>query len=1096
MPLQPLRRPYGPSALLQQAPRHSASMDDALRDEECFDRLLVTRHPTADGTTSIRTTGVLFARLAAPRAGERSAAGGSTGQREQSSLDKGHVREEGATPPCSSSPEDSRCLPRVESPENVSQPPPLQPCEPDTLQSVITAELAKKNDDASPSDLRRTLSLEPTATSDAAHISAVCPAVSPLSSESQCLSAPPALALLSTVPRQQKVVFNRTSESHSPVRLQALTTDERRSPRQLPTASPLRTADCARVLRAQTRQAIATVKEDLSPRVPAAFSSPVAPGGPRSAPPAPATVGCFGAGNFEGLASPPARLTKTSAAVVSESSPQSSQSSVAYLRLVSQVQSDAADRSQLLHKIALMQQRETATRIGHQRAQEMVSTAKLNARKKIHFEKRESDVLHDERVGRDAVHREHSTTFLELTLTVREGYFRECRGGVARREHAARTALEAEWEETIRQVEEKSSQHVTFVMRINAMRNGEAQLRRHGIEGLEAQERQALRRGCTSNRFAVSFAVCRRQEGESRDSIERSCDSEQTALDSLAALSCASAVAQTLDRFRCELALCETEELISRRATVEVLRDEELQLVLARGRESHCEAQVTRLTREETEARNAICASWVSDHASMGEMVIRDRHGQATAQSQRERDERRSLHSAAVESMKEAAQDEAAAWRLLQQHRLAEWTRISGMLQRLAVEGLEEQGRQQIARECVLREAALGVMERNGVARIVLLLSHRQCALQVSGEEEDTRALLAAGHAAAKADALRRERERLLREAEQARLRALRNQAQRGAPFLGLSLAEKVTGSSFDKRLLATNSSFPSTPSTPQASGQEDAHLLVDSLVTNGPAFAAGIRLLDRVVSVAGVWSTSLLAVRSTIAQRAVVGSQVEIKVRRPPPSADDGVSDADSYADELGGPLASPSTILTFMVSVKTIDPQFREISEWFFELASEDSGERIERGAASPGYTTRRRRSIVDKMGPPRRFPPHHAAPVAAAESDASSPDTSPRTVTPVAVLPRPSEPYVSDLPSPASSVASTAAGAPETTVAAVDDAASCSGDPVNSATSSTVGDEALKPAKPRLRAAQKGMSTPRPLAPAVGQSRSLQPRAKQQR
>jgi hypothetical protein len=115
-------------------------------------------------------------------------------------------------------------------------------------------------------------------------------------------------------------------------------------------------------------------------------------------------------------------------------------------------------------------------------------------------------------------------------------------------------------------------------------------------------------------------------------------------------------------------------------------------------------------------------------------------------------------------------------------------------------------------------------------------------------------------------DALRRQQAREEEEDRIRAVRALRDEALSSAPFLGFSLAERVTVSSADKRLLSSGAV---------------AHLVVDSLVVDGPAHREGLQLDDRVVSVGGVPSTSLVAVRQAIARGAKVGEPFPVVVRR-----------------------------------------------------------------------------------------------------------------------------------------------------------------------------------------------------------------------
>lgn len=698
---------------------------------------------------------------------------------------------------------------------------------------------------------------------------------------------------------------------------------------------------------------------------------------------------------------------------------------VHHLRLIGQVGpvhlagSPANERDYLLQKLAAHQRSEVSARIGRQRALELVNAAKLNAKKKLHYERMESGLHHEEVRQRDEIHREQCTTYLEVSFSVREGYFRETRGLIATAEGTARDGIKNAWLTEARALHQQSVLQATFLLRMLGIRDSEAQQRRYGGAAKEVQERTALQKQCVASGFATRRAVCQREEDEARDSIARLCACEYDDVSNVFAASCNSAAASTHERFWRERAAVEAMERRARALDVEAACAEALLRLMALGQRSLEHGQVSQFYREESEARAAVAAAESQvERSSLAEAARQHLQQQRQRQRLREEKERSVLLAAAVAGLKAAAQQEAVAGVALQQLQTADWRRVKGLLQCGDFMETECGAREVHEQQCVTSRQQMQVQARYAAERIAVVLAHREGARHVAAAEEESRARLALTASSEKVDARCRERARLLREAEQGRLRALRLQAQRSPPFLGLSLAEKVNvgcekkptaggfGNASFTSLLSSGVSSPLNPAAGGAVQQppgDDNDLVVDSLVANGPAIVAGIRLQDRIVSVAGVWSTSLIAVRSTIAQRAVVGSQIEIKIRRtlasrnapddatPDAPATSNVSfDSGSFASVAAAAVAS--AVLTFVVPVKTIDPQFAEIPEWFFDIGGEDTGDRIERGQASPGYAKRRTKSLIDKMGPPtRRATASPAVGVSPSEGRGTSPGAS---------------------------------------------------------------------------------------------------------
>jgi hypothetical protein len=264
--------------------------------------------------------------------------------------------------------------------------------------------------------------------------------------------------------------------------------------------------------------------------------------------------------------------------------------------------------------------------------------------------------------------------------------------------------------------------------------------------------------------------------------------------------------------------------------------------------------------------------------------------------------------------------------------------------------------------------------------------------------------------------ALERQRLREAREADAAKMAALRVKATNSAPFLGFSLAEKIASSSADKRLV-------------NAAGI--ATLVVDSLVIGGPAFTAGLRLHDRIVTVKGLQPTSLVAVRQAIAKGAAPGELFEVVVRRQKRRSTTTVcssSGADVELDEDGltarslagevdfgnyidddilsetssssqqnspgrtgsgnGSLSTPlerSETLTFHVAVKTVNVEFVQLHDLYFDLTDT---QRIERNAPTPGYVTRSKKNFAEKLSSGRTSteqPPHGSSSLTSASGGA---------------------------------------------------------------------------------------------------------------
>ncbi|CUG87146.1 Hypothetical protein, putative [Bodo saltans] len=238
--------------------------------------------------------------------------------------------------------------------------------------------------------------------------------------------------------------------------------------------------------------------------------------------------------------------------------------------------------------------------------------------------------------------------------------------------------------------------------------------------------------------------------------------------------------------------------------------------------------------------------------------------------------------------------------------------------------------------------------------------------------------------------ALERQRLREAREAEYARMAALRVKATNSAPFLGFSLAEKIASSSADKRLV-------------NAAGI--ATLVVDSLVIGGPAFTSGLRLHDRIVTVKGMQPTSLVAVRQTIAKGATPGELFEVVVRRQKRRStvvgdveldeegltarslagevdfgnfiDDDIMSETSSSSQQNSPGRSGSLTgsekyetLTFYVPVKTVNAEFTDLHDLFFDLTDT---QRIERNAPTPGYVTRSKKNFSEKLNSGRTSTEH---------------------------------------------------------------------------------------------------------------------------
>ena len=731
------------------------------------------------------------------------------------------------------------------------------------------------------------------------------------------------------------------------------------SPRQLPASVPASVAeiDSHRYLNTQTRQPQIVVAQ-LKPLT-AAEAIPLSVGGPQKC----------GAGVPSASSLPTMPSPSDFSRIVP---PQQKAIEAERLRELSQVSDDAKGRSVLIKKIALHQAHESAARIGRQRAMDSVAEAKLAAQRKIVFERRETDVLHREQMERDDIHRERSTSFLELTLQLREQQNRERRETVASSEAAWRAAIVSEYTNELQALTLLATSHSSFAMRASAIRESEAAVRRQSIEALERSERLQLRRQFSVEWFGVLRVLCQNSEDMGRAKLLRVYEEEQMELESRCRTSAEAAQARTHARFGRERAALEVRENEAR-CSISLQDLSDAEDALARCGQAHLfTARCSQQLREEREARKLVEVALQSALDILETTKIKQRTESVALQQLREKEERSSLVSSALLDLGSIITSEAAERKTQALQQLTEWSCVNGGLQRQDMAYSEQQGRSSIVRDYKRLVAQLEAQAACSAQRVELWLNCKCRTRQISGEEEDTRDLLAAAAAASRAVSLQRERERLAIAAEQARIQALRALAQRSAPFIGLSLAEKVSTSSVDKRV--------------KDAASPNAHLLVDSLVANGPAYAAGVRLLDRVMSVAGVWSTSLAAVRATIAHRAVVGSQIEIRVKRPPQQPDDhttqdgdgellaldhGSSDAKDAEQQGGG---SGEAILTFLVDVKTIDEQFREILEWFYEMpeASGGSGsDRIERGSASPGYSTRRRRSIIDKMGPPKKLP-----------------------------------------------------------------------------------------------------------------------------
>lgn len=442
---------------------------------------------------------------------------------------------------------------------------------------------------------------------------------------------------------------------------------------------------------------------------------------------------------------------------------------------------------------------------------------------------------------------------------------------------------------------------------------------------------------------------------------------------------------QLIDFFYSLLLWCnEREEFVAneshQRSRIEVEREIEVSTLEACFTNSEHDSQLRTLQRLECDERADIVAEASlalsclerEQCAELEECIDR-----LQRRLTREEDERRRFFLAAMRQIESECTDrihstaleEQDQWRCMMESFLDELTRLdeqrAATEQQRIIEAALRQQSEMASDESHCRQALCD--EQGSQREVMCLRFHMTCERIIIGmcehaaremiehENATTWSKEVMAHAdESLAAALRQMQLREAAEAQAVAALALRQRAERGPPFLGFSLAEKISPniSSSEKRLLATGLG---------------ATLVVDSLVINGPAYNEGLRLHDRIVSVGGFATTSLIAVRQAIAKNAKVGQKFEVVVRRHRSieSGDSGenlvnmigsVSDASS---EAGG---EELDTFTFLVPVKTVGEDFASIDDLYFDMSL---SQKVERENPTPGFATRRKRAYSEKLG-----------------------------------------------------------------------------------------------------------------------------------